>query len=107
MARYLRIGEQNIIRQMLSNTPEGENICNQLPSLQVEEMDDGGMGSLRFLPQSTSVKKRLGSILSETEISDIDGTPVSVAFIVDQEGRPFELDVCKVDFSSLKRLLGP
>lgn len=67
----------------------------------VEDMNDGGMGSLRFVG---SEDRRLGKCIGEAEFDDADGVPVSVALNVDLHGQLFELDFWKVDFSPLKRI---
>jgi hypothetical protein len=66
----------------------------------VEEMNDGGMGSIRFVG---SPDRRLGRCVGEVEFYDSDGVTVSVALNVDQRGELFELDLWKVDFSPLQR----
>jgi len=67
----------------------------------VEEMNDSGMGSLRFVG---SADRRLGKCIGEAEFDDADGVIVSVALNVDQRGELFELDLWKVDFSPLQRI---
>ncbi|WP_461625535.1 DUF6984 family protein [Bradyrhizobium sp. 25ACV] len=67
----------------------------------VEQMNDGGMGSLRFVG---SADRRLGKCVGEVEFDDADGVTVSVALNVDQRGELFELDLWKVDFSPLQRI---
>jgi hypothetical protein len=67
----------------------------------VEEMNDGGMGSLRFVG---SADRRLGKCIGEAEFDDADGVTVSVALNVDQRGELFELDIWKVNFSPLQRI---
>jgi hypothetical protein len=67
----------------------------------VEEMNDGRMGSLRFVG---SADRRFGKCVGEAEFDDEDGMLVSVALNVDQRGELFELDLWKVDFSPLKRI---
>ena len=67
----------------------------------VEEMSDGGMGSLLF---AGSVDRRFGECIGEAEFNDADGVLVSVALNVDQRGELFELDLWKVDFSPLQRI---
>jgi hypothetical protein len=52
------------------------------------------MGSLRF---SGAERRRYGSTLAEVEFKDADGTPVSVALMLDEAGDLFELDIWKVD----------
>jgi len=67
----------------------------------VEEMNDGAMGSLRFV---RSADRRFGKCVGEAEFDDEDGMLDSVALNVDQRGELFELDLWKVDFSPLKRI---
>jgi hypothetical protein len=69
---------------------------------QVEEMDDGGMGSLRFLPSDS--ESRFGAQIAAAQFLDSDATLVSVAINVDQHGQLFEVDFWKVDFSPLQRI---
>jgi len=69
----------------------------------VEEMDDGGMGSLRFSQRGASTPRRLGALLAEREFVDSDGVPILVAINLDESGDLFELDIWKVDFSPLRR----
>jgi len=74
------------------------------PETMVEEMDDGGMGSLRFpLVSDKDLNRRLGSIAAEGEFSDEDGIPVKFSINLDSNGRLFELDIWRVDFEPLKR----
>lgn len=69
--------------------------------LEVVNLDDGGMGSLRF---STAVDaSRFGGNVAEIEFQDSDGVHVSAALYVDQYGNPFELDMFKADFSRLNK----
>lgn len=70
-------------------------------NLQVEPMDDGGMGSLAFSPISPS--RCFGRTAADCLFSDQDGVSVSAALNLDQHGEPLELDVFKVDFSALVR----
>lgn len=68
----------------------------------VEQMDDGGMGSLRFV--SDARDRHVGGALAGASFLDEDGVLVSVTLNVDQHGQLFELDIWKVDFSPLKRI---
>ena len=65
-------------------------------------MSDGGMGSLQFLPLRPSAK--MGAQASEVEFIDADGIPVLATLNLDQDGRPFELDMFKADSSKLIRV---
>ena len=67
-----------------------------LDALIVRPMSDGGMGSLAIAPFDSS--RKLGSSLAACHFYDLDGIPVSVELNLDQDGRPFEIDVWRVDF---------
>lgn len=73
--------------------------------LRVEEMDDGGMGSLKLSPQNTtSINRSFGSVAASCQFVDDDGTRVVATLYLDQHGVPLELDMWKVDFSPLIRI---
>jgi hypothetical protein len=67
----------------------------------VDEMNDGGMGSLLFVG---AADRRFGRCIGECEFDDADGVLVSVALNLDQRDELFELDLWKVDFSPLQRI---
>lgn len=71
-------------------------------NLRIESMNDGEMGSLLF-ENLDGVDRRLGDTVAECYFEDSDGILVSVTLNLDQQGKPFELDVWKVDFSNLQR----
>ncbi len=102
-ARPLRQEEFKVIKAMLQASPDQPK--SQIDSsIFVLQMDDGGMGSIRFIypdPQS------FGKAVSEAQYTDTDGVLVSINLDVDKSGRLFELDFWKVDFSSLKRYPQP
>ena len=71
----------------------------------VESLKDGGMGSIRFLASSGPEDARhMKSAILEGEFKDADGMLVSFSLDVDAEGKPYELDLWRVDFQPLKRL---
>jgi hypothetical protein len=73
-----------------------------LETLKVQQMDDGGMGSLRLLSTTTSVAKRaFGRQVSELIFEDVDGVKVIASLYLDVSGAPMELDLWKTDFSPL------
>jgi uncharacterized protein DUF6984 len=69
----------------------------------VIDMQDGGMGSVRFL----GTEPHLGKTLVEAKYLDADGVLVVIAVNTDVRGRLFELDFWKVDFSPLRRYPRP
>ena len=69
----------------------------------VRSMKDGGMGSLELLlPESPGRDRIFGGRVAELQFRDEDGVDVIVSLNVDQDQRPFELDIWKTDFSPLK-----
>lgn len=69
-------------------------------NIQVEEMNDGGMGSLKlYLTTSTSGENKFGRSISEYEFDDIDEVKVIASLIIDSDGILYELDIWKTDFS--------
>jgi hypothetical protein len=79
-----------------------------LRGLQVAEMDDGGMGSLRLRPPLIGGRdKDPGRVVAEYGYVDADGVNVLVSLFVDNEGQPLELDSWKVDFRPIISRSGP
>jgi hypothetical protein len=68
-------------------------------------MGDGGMGSIRFF--SSEIGRRMGVAVAEAEYTDDDGVLVSIVLNTDFNGRLFEVDFWKVDFSPLRRYPSP
>lgn len=75
-----------------------------LEGLQVEEMADGGMGSLRLIPPGSDSGRRHGSSVAELQFTDADGVEVIATLNTDPQGQPLELDVWKTDFTPLLRI---
>ena len=71
---------------------------------QVADMQDGGMGGIRFVSESPRL---FGKELARGEYQDSDGVLVSITINADDRGDVFELDFWKVDFSPLKRYPRP
>jgi len=101
--RLLRKEEFEVIEVMLKASSE-EPKPRIESGTQVTEMDDGGMGSLRFI---YSDPQPLEKAVSEAQYTDSDGVLVSINLSVDKTGRLFELDFWKVDFSPLRRYPRP
>jgi len=97
--RELTSTELQLVRFLLSGKSDARSVSEP-----VQEMNDGGMGSLLFNGPSG---RRYGSTLAEAEFHDADGTVVLVALNLDTNGELFELDIWKVDFSPLIRIPSP
>lgn len=98
--RLLRTEEIALISWMIRDREEAGIIVPQLANLLVEEMDDGGMGSLRVVSDRDRFYAR---DLAEVELSDEDGLPLIISVNLDTDGCFFELDIWKVDYSPLIR----
>lgn len=73
-----------------------------LEGVKVRAMNDGGMGSLELVPQEGAAStRRFGKKVAEYQFTDADGVEVLVSLNLDEDGRPFELDIWKTDFSPL------
>jgi len=75
-----------------------------ISTLTVRDMDDGGMGSLYLLADSTcdNPDRTFGSQASACRFTDDDGVEVIVSLYLDQFGKLYELDIWKTDFSKLQ-----
>ncbi|WP_244817687.1 hypothetical protein [Caballeronia sp. Lep1P3] len=91
--------ELAFIREMLKGKPDEGRLASSLVDRFVEEMDDGGMGGLRFT--SSKDDRSLGTALAEKKFADQDGVTVVATLNLDGDGDLYELDVWKVDFSPL------
>ena len=100
--RPLREKELVLVGKLLAGTRCGTKARVQLDEARVQDMPDGGMGSIQFV-QGSPEQRIFGEQIAEGLFHDADGVPVSVALNVDQFDDLFELDLWKVDFSPLIR----
>jgi hypothetical protein len=94
--------EAVLIKFLLDRIP-GAHKQYKFPT-EVTEMDDGGMGSLLLNEYSDRL---FGQDLIQAQYHDIDGTLVLVTLTEDNKQDLFELDMWKVDNSSLKEFPTP
>jgi hypothetical protein len=97
--RFLTTAEKVLVRALIDKSPGFAIPSEWLDNVVVVPMDDGGMGSLRFLPVSAG--QMFGKQLSEIAFHDADGVVVTAALMLDKSGIPFELDIWKVDNTPL------
>lgn len=98
--RYLTEKEIDLITKMLSTTNQIDKISPLLASIKVEDLNDGGMGSIRVVSKE---KKIFGRELVKKDFVDADSVPVFVSINLDTEDNFFELDIWKADYSPLKQ----
>jgi len=104
-SRPLTSAERRVIEALVAGEWDKREI-DKLTACRVEDMQDGGMGGIRFVKPDQR-ERRFGKPLVEAEYVDDDGVLVSIAFNLDQKGEPYELDFWKVDFSALQRYPEP
>lgn len=102
IVRKLKDEEIALIIWMIKDTPEGPVIIKQLNKINVEEMDDGGMGSLKVVVKGED-NRIYSRDLAKADLWDIDKVPLFISVNLDTDGNFFELDIFKADSSPLKR----
>jgi hypothetical protein len=98
--RGLREEEAQLIRLLLKGTWTQEKINSELLGSLVYDMQDGGMGSIRFAGRPGRKMRRE---MAEAQYTDVDGIDVLITVNLDEDDHLFELDIWKVDFSPLRR----
>lgn len=98
-ARPLRTNEIALLAVLLGESASA--VESQLRERLVEEVADGGMGGVRFLPR-TDTPRLFGRRAAEAEFTDADGVTVIVSLNLDEQGDLYELDFWKSDFSPLR-----
>jgi len=104
--RKLRKEEAALVAALVRSSPRANEFLRSLSERLVEDMNDGGMCSLRFRTADNR-KGRFGKKIAEAQFTDEDGTLVSAVVNQDESGELFEFDIWKVDFSPLKRYPRP
>ena len=102
--RPLRPEESALTRTLLLGVYPTAALESVLTTSRVVDMQDGGMGSIRFIG---SEPRSFGRAIVEAKYVDSDGVLVSIAVNADNRGQLLELDFWKVDFSPLRRYPKP
>jgi hypothetical protein len=103
--RPLRKEEIAVVHRLLEMVPDSIRPHTQHELIAID-MEDGGMGSIRFVEESDELR-RMGCELMTAEYIDEDQIPVLISVNLDKEGRLFELDFWKVNFDPVKRYPRP
>jgi len=98
--RFLREEEKVLLKTMLAS--RFDVLPQTLDKVLVQDMNDGGMGSIEFLPDSVKSPSS-ARMLTDAEYMDEDGVPALITIYLDPQSRLNEVDFWKVDFSPLKR----
>jgi len=103
--RNLNKQEIALIQRLLEISDRNEQLIN-LQSLEVQEMSDGGMGSLYIVnPQKPSGQRTFGCRIAEFQYKDADEVPIIASLNVDEDGDLYEVDVWRVDYNPVIRLM--
>ena len=103
--RRLRKSERDLIGAMLGGKPSHAELISSLNADTVEDMQDGGMGGIRFCGDDRGKRPLAG--IAEAEYTDDDGVLVSIVLNTDTKGAIYEVDFWKTDFSPLRRYPPP
>ncbi|MBB3060486.1 DUF6984 family protein [Microbulbifer rhizosphaerae] len=97
--------EQRLIKHLVSEAKDFTLPDDWAEKLAVEDMDDGGMGSLKLVVQGLAEYDReFGRQVSECQFADADDINVIASLYVDQKGNLFELDIWKTNFDKLIKI---
>lgn len=102
--RRLRNSELELIIAMIGGNPSQAGLISSLNTDTVKDMQDGGMGSIRFCGDARGQRPLTG--IAEAEYTD-DDVLVIVVLNTDAKGAIYELDFWKTDFSPLCRYPSP
>ena len=92
---------------MLKDNPDFHIfITTALAHSKVVEMNDGGMGSLKFL-SVRNINAKMQEEIASIDLYDIDSIPLFISLNTNTDNEIYELDVFKADFSPLKKFPVP
>jgi hypothetical protein len=100
--RKLKSEEVGLITHMLNQVPNGDYFIKKLPSLMVTEINNGRMGRLRFLSE-TSQKRTMQKEVAHINLRDADDMSLSITLNLGTDGELYEFDIFKADFTPLKQ----
>ncbi len=96
--RLLNKREELLILFLLSKFDGFDEFKKNISTCVVQDMSDGGMGSIRFWHEE---KREFSSILIECECTDEDGVCIVISLNLDRNGDLFEMDLWKTNFLPL------
>lgn len=100
--RSLTTDEKKLVQILLNNINFKYSQLNISFSDSVVTLDDGGMGSFKFFYTQEKTPTDLGIIpISEYQFKDKDNVLVLVTLYSYSNGKLYELDIWKTDFSKL------
>lgn len=103
--RLLTEGEARLLRDLLRRANLLHIYKDQIADWMVEDMDDGGMGSVRLHRREVLIENtEMDRKVSELQFRDSDGVLVIASLILNIVGFPFEVDLLKVNSEPLQMI---
>ncbi|SDP83267.1 hypothetical protein SAMN04488595_1392 [Ralstonia sp. 25mfcol4.1] len=104
MIQILAEERKKLLRRMgeLGNFPSIKLVLDE--NLIVEDLNDGGMGSFKIILPLEYQGKNTGQSAIDVVSEDVDGVMLIASLFLNERGFPCEVDIWKVDFSTLVRL---
>jgi len=97
--------ELNLLKFLIDKADVSVIPKNWSMRLLVDEMDDGGMGSLQLFPEGIkNMNRKFGKQISDCQFTDEDGVEVIASLYIDQFGFLYELDIWKTNFEKLMHI---
>lgn len=104
--RRLRDEEKLLLVKMARGTSAENLVLSRIHDVLVQDMPDGGMGSIHFCPVGPD-RHVFGRCVSEVVFRDEDNVPVFVSLFLTPRDELFEVDFFKGDGSRLRRYPKP
>lgn len=103
--RELSKDERRLLIALVERSKHPDLFMSLIDSISVEDMVDGGMGSLSlFIESAPNASRRMKSQASELQFLDADGAVVIASLNISEDGYPFEIDLWKTTFEPLIRI---
>jgi hypothetical protein len=103
--RPLSDDEKRLFIALVNRSNHPENLMRFVDQVVVENMNDGGMGSIKlFVISNPDASRKMKSQVSELQFYDADGVIVIASLYMSEDGLPFEIDVWKTTFDPLIRI---
>jgi hypothetical protein len=104
-SRCLKQPEKSLMRQLIQLSGNKERFLASIDTMEVQEMADGGMGSLYITsPTKDATLRQFGRQIAEPQFKDADDVLIVSSLNVDKDGDLFELDIWKTDFKPVIQL---
>lgn len=105
LMRFLRPEEIELLGALLAGHQSAKSLLANITETRIRDLKDGQMGSIELAQSYPG--RRMSKCIAEADYVDLDGVSVTITVNIDQQGKLFEIDIWKVDFSPLVRYPSP